>query len=106
VGYRPNPLARALRGAPTMLLGAIVRDITDPFFAGAIEAVSAEARTLGYKIVLGHAHAQATEAHALLSRQTTRFGGSGVRLDSGAGAETDPRHRGSALTRIATILPS
>ncbi|HEX7591161.1 MAG TPA: LacI family DNA-binding transcriptional regulator, partial [Candidatus Limnocylindrales bacterium] len=30
VGYRPNPLARALRGAPMMLLGAIVRDITDP----------------------------------------------------------------------------
>src|SRR5689334_1371695 len=36
LGYRPNPLARALRGAPTMLLGAVVRDITDPFFSGAI----------------------------------------------------------------------
>src|SRR5512144_97230 len=34
LGYRPNPLARGLRGAPTMLLGAVVRDITDPFFAG------------------------------------------------------------------------
>jgi DNA-binding LacI/PurR family transcriptional regulator len=40
LGYRPNPLARGLRGAPTMLLGAVVRDITDPFFAGAIEALS------------------------------------------------------------------
>jgi DNA-binding LacI/PurR family transcriptional regulator len=38
LGYRPNPLARGLRGAGTMLLGVIVRDITDPFFAGAIEA--------------------------------------------------------------------
>ncbi len=65
LGYRPNPLARALRGAPTMLLGAIVRDITDPFFAGAIEAVSIEARALGYNIVLGHAHSRATEAYAL-----------------------------------------
>ncbi len=64
-GYRPNPLARALRGAPTMLLGAIVRDITDPFFAGAIEAVSIKARALGYNIVLGHAHSRATEAYAL-----------------------------------------
>jgi DNA-binding LacI/PurR family transcriptional regulator len=63
--YRPNPLARALRGAPTMLLGAIVRDITDPFFAGAIEAVSVQARALGYNIVLGHAHSMATEAYAL-----------------------------------------
>lgn len=72
MGYRPNPLARALRGAPTMLLGAIVRDITDPFFAGAIEAVSVEARTLGYNIVLGHAHAQATEAHALAAMLEAR----------------------------------
>ncbi|HEY6057906.1 MAG TPA: LacI family DNA-binding transcriptional regulator [Candidatus Limnocylindrales bacterium] len=65
LGYRPNPLARALRGAPMMLLGAIVRDITDPFFAGAIEAVSAEARLRGYNIVLGNAHAEAIEAFAL-----------------------------------------
>ncbi len=65
LGYRPNPLARALHGAPTMLLGAIVRDITDPFFAGAIEAVSIAARAIGYNIVLGHAHAEAQEALAL-----------------------------------------
>jgi DNA-binding LacI/PurR family transcriptional regulator len=32
VGYRPNPLARGLRGARTMLLGVIVR-ICRPFFA-------------------------------------------------------------------------
>jgi DNA-binding LacI/PurR family transcriptional regulator len=63
--YRPNPLARALRGAPTMLLGAIVRDITDPFFAGAIEALSSAARARGYNIVLGLAHARATEAFEL-----------------------------------------
>jgi DNA-binding LacI/PurR family transcriptional regulator len=65
LGYRPNPLARALRGAPTMLLGAIVRDITDPFFAGAGEAVSSAARARGYNIVLGLAHARATEAYEL-----------------------------------------
>ena len=41
---RPNPLARGLRGAQTMLVGLIVRDITDPFFAGAIGAISDEAR--------------------------------------------------------------
>ena len=63
--YRPNPLARALRGAPTMLLGAIVRDITDPFFAGAVEGVSSAARARGYNIVLGLAHARATEAFEL-----------------------------------------
>jgi len=65
LGYRPNPLARGLRGAPTMLLGVIVRDIMDPFFAGAIEAASLEANRRGYNVVLGHAHQSADEAVAL-----------------------------------------
>jgi DNA-binding LacI/PurR family transcriptional regulator len=65
LGYRPNPLARGLRGAPTMLLGVIVRDVTDPFFGSAIEAASFEANRRGYNVVLGHAHASADEAQAL-----------------------------------------
>ena len=48
-----------------MLLGVIVRDITDPFFAGAIEAVTIEAARRGYNVVLGHAHGRADEARAL-----------------------------------------
>src|SRR5471032_3321197 len=65
LGYRPHPFARALRGAPTMLLGAVVRDITDLFFASAIDALSIEAKAHGYSVVLGHAGAQADEALAL-----------------------------------------
>jgi DNA-binding LacI/PurR family transcriptional regulator len=65
LGYRPNPLARALRGARTMLLGVVVRDITDPFFASAIEALSRSARSHGYGLVLGNAQGRAEEAVAL-----------------------------------------
>lgn len=65
LGYRPHPLARGLRGAPTMLLGAIVRDITDLFFTSAIELLSTEARRRGYSVVLGHAARRADEALAL-----------------------------------------
>jgi len=65
LGYRPHPIARALRGAPTMLLGAIVRDITDPFFAGAVEALSIECKVYGYSVVLGHARATEDEALAM-----------------------------------------
>lgn len=65
LGYRPNPLARGLRGSGTMLLGVIVREITDPFFAGAVDAVSTEAGRRGYNVVLGTAHARADEAIAL-----------------------------------------
>jgi DNA-binding LacI/PurR family transcriptional regulator len=65
LGYRPHPIARALRGAPTMQLCAVVRDITDPFFAGAVEALTIEAKRRGYSVVLGHAAAKADEALAL-----------------------------------------
>jgi DNA-binding LacI/PurR family transcriptional regulator len=65
LNYRPNPLARGLRGAPTMLIGAIVRDVTDPFFALAIDALSRHARRRDYSVVLGHAREQAEEALAL-----------------------------------------
>jgi DNA-binding LacI/PurR family transcriptional regulator len=65
LGYRPDPIARALRGAPTMLLGAVVRDITDPFFAVAVEALSIEAKERGYSVVIGHARAAADEALVL-----------------------------------------
>jgi DNA-binding LacI/PurR family transcriptional regulator len=72
LGYRPNPLARGLRGARTMLLGVIVREITDPFFAMAVEAVSTEALARGYNVVLGSAHSKADEAIALRAVLETR----------------------------------
>lgn len=72
LGYRPNPLARGLRGASTMLLGVIVREITDPFFAGAIEAISDQARARDYNVVLGHAHGRAEEVIALRAVLETR----------------------------------
>lgn len=65
LGYRPNPIARALRGAPMMLVGAIVRDFGDPFFAAAIDALATEATALGYNLVLGHAHGRLGEATRL-----------------------------------------
>src|SRR5450756_382437 len=70
--YRPNPLARGLRGASTMLLGVIVREITDPFFAGAVDAISTESNRRGYNVVLGHAHGRADEAIALRAVLETR----------------------------------
>jgi DNA-binding LacI/PurR family transcriptional regulator len=72
LGYRPNPLARGLRGARTMLLGVIVREIMDPFFAMAIEALSTEALARGYNVVLGSAHSTADEAIALKAVLETR----------------------------------
>ena len=72
LGYRPNPVARGLRGARTMLLGVIVREITDPFFSMAIESLSTEALARGYNVVLGSAHSKADEAIALKAVLETR----------------------------------
>jgi DNA-binding LacI/PurR family transcriptional regulator len=72
LGYRPNPLARGLRGAKTMLLGIIVREISDPFFATAVEAVSTRARERNYNVVLGSANGLADEAIELHGVLETR----------------------------------
>lgn len=61
LGYRPNPLARGLRGASTNLIGAVVRDFSDLFFAGAVEALVVESMAHGYHVVLGHAPVRAGE---------------------------------------------
>ena len=72
LGYRPNPLARGLRGAPTMLVGAIVRDFSDPFFADAIEALAVEAMQHGYNIVLGHVQGRIADGLPLTTVLETR----------------------------------
>lgn len=71
--YKPNPIARALRGEGTNMIGLVVREIADPFFAGLIEILSDQIRNAGYTVVLGHAHSDSSEglqmAKILDSRQ-------------------------------------
>jgi DNA-binding LacI/PurR family transcriptional regulator len=72
LGYRPNPLARGLRGASTNLIGVVVRDFSDIFFAGAIEALVVESMAHGYNVVLGHAPGSVQGAVALTTVLETR----------------------------------
>src|SRR5215207_3125012 len=72
LGYRPNPLARGLRGASTNLIGAVVRDFSDPFFAGAIEALVLESMAHGYNVVLGHVDGRRGEPGSLTAVFETR----------------------------------
>jgi DNA-binding LacI/PurR family transcriptional regulator len=62
LGYSPDPIARALRGEQTFLLGLIVREIADPFFASFVSTLNSQARALGYQILLSHAHSDPKEA--------------------------------------------
>ena len=65
LGYRPNPLARALRGGSAHLIGVIVRDIADMFFAPLLSILSTMASANGYNLLLGHAQTSSSEALAL-----------------------------------------
>jgi DNA-binding LacI/PurR family transcriptional regulator len=62
LGYSPDPIAKALRDQRTNLLGIIVRDISDPFFANFISILSSQAYSMGYQIVLGNVHSDSNEA--------------------------------------------
>lgn len=53
LGYRPNAVARALRAASTTVLGLVVPDIANPFFAELASAIENEAFQQGYTLFLG-----------------------------------------------------
>jgi len=65
MGYSPNPIARALRGEGTNLIGLIVREIADPFFAEVIKEINSTFKQKGFNVILGHVHSDPTEGREL-----------------------------------------
>jgi DNA-binding LacI/PurR family transcriptional regulator len=64
LGYRPNLLARGLRGSRSTLLGVIARDIADPFHIQILKGVNSAAMERGYRLFLGNVDYQGEEAAA------------------------------------------
>ena len=54
LGYKPNLLARGLRGSRSSLLGVIARDITDPFHIQILRGINDAARARDYRLFMGH----------------------------------------------------
>ena len=52
LGYRPNPLARGLRARRTSMIGVMVHDVRDPYFAEIVRGVTAEASRAGFLTML------------------------------------------------------
>lgn len=50
--YQPNALAKGLQGSRTRLLGVLVTDISNGFFADLAKQIETEARRSGYSIIL------------------------------------------------------
>jgi DNA-binding LacI/PurR family transcriptional regulator len=54
LGYRPNLLARGLRGSRSSLIGVIARDVTDPFHIQILRGIDGTLRERDYRMFLGH----------------------------------------------------
>lgn len=55
LGYQLNPVASALRTQQTGLIGAIIRDINDPFLSLMAREVQRVAHGMGIELLMGHA---------------------------------------------------
>jgi LacI family transcriptional regulator, repressor for deo operon, udp, cdd, tsx, nupC, and nupG len=68
LGYRPNPLARALPTGRTMTIALLVPDITNPFFFGIIRGVGRQAVAAGYTLILADTEESGELEIALVKR--------------------------------------
>lgn len=50
VGYKPNELAKSLRTGKTKIIGLIIEDISNPFFANIARYIETKAYSRGYRI--------------------------------------------------------
>lgn len=72
LGYRPNEMARALRGNKSRTIGVIVPYLYDPFLAACAHAINTVARQNGYSVILATSNEDAeveySEAQLMLQR--------------------------------------
>jgi LacI family transcriptional regulator len=56
LGYAPNRIARSLAHGRTALLGVIVPDLSNAFYADIVGGIEASAGGLGLRVLLAHSH--------------------------------------------------
>ena len=54
LGYKPNLLARGLRGSRSSLIGVIARDVSDPFHIQVLQGINEVTRAREFRLFLGH----------------------------------------------------
>lgn len=66
IGYEPNSLAIGLRTGKSKIIGMLVEDIADPFFATITRVVETNAAKHGYRVIYGSTENQTNQAKDLL----------------------------------------
>ena len=73
MGYRPNELARGLKGRKSAAIGMVVPNLADPFCASAVQSVQEVARSKGHVVVItssgGDETLEQEELESLVRRQ-------------------------------------
>ncbi len=70
--YRPNVNARALKKGSTDMLGVVLPDITNPFFAEYARALEVAAAAYGYVLVIANSDANEDHESRIVSDLTNR----------------------------------
>ncbi|HEX9015944.1 MAG TPA: LacI family DNA-binding transcriptional regulator [Chloroflexota bacterium] len=77
LGFRPNPIARSLLGKPTLTIGLIVPDITNPYYPLLSRGVEDVASEHGYTVIFCNTDRSASKARhymeVLREKQTDGF---------------------------------
>jgi LacI family transcriptional regulator len=68
LGYRSNPMARALPTGRTRMLGLVVSDVTNPVFFRLVRGAEAACHSLGYTLVLAESQESAEAESGALDR--------------------------------------
>lgn len=66
INYQPNLIAKSLRTGKSRIIGMMVEDISDPFFASIARGIEHKAYKLGYKIFFASTENQTEKARALI----------------------------------------
>jgi LacI family transcriptional regulator len=66
-GYKPNQVARSLRTGNSHIIGLIVEDIANPFFAGIARMLEDRAYKKGYKILYSSTENKASKTSELIN---------------------------------------
>jgi LacI family transcriptional regulator len=111
LGYAPSALARALVTRSSRIIGVIVGDIVDPYFAEIARGVEEVAADRGYMMMVCSAKA-GTEAELGHLRQLRDYHAAGI-VFAGSGRQNDPsaaevaeavaeaHHRGAVVVALA-----
>jgi len=109
MGYRANPLARALPTGKTSLLALVVSDVTNPFYFEIIRGAEIAATEADYTLLVADVHESATAERKALERAlplvegvvlgTSRMSDSAIRVM----AQQRPT---VVLNRVITGIPS